>query len=214
VKSPRIATGRRGRVVDDVLRATAQELARVGYAALRVDDVAQVAGVNKTTIYRRWPTKAHLVSATLRREGEAGDVSPDSGSLREDLLIMLRSMVLQGKSPMLRVLVAEMTHPEVHAIGMGLRRSFESRWVATIARGMARGELPADTSPLLLTEVICATVMRRIIRGEEPADEEFCETVLDLVLAGASARGRRRPRLGSVRSLGGRPQTPGRAKTG
>ena len=57
--------GRSARIVADVLRATAEELARVGYAALRMEEVARVAGVNKTTVYRRWPTKEDLVSAAL-----------------------------------------------------------------------------------------------------------------------------------------------------
>ena len=54
--APRVG-GRSERVVRDVLDASAKELARVGYAALRMDDVAAAAGVNKTTVYRRWPTK-------------------------------------------------------------------------------------------------------------------------------------------------------------
>ena len=45
--------GRAARVVTDVLVATAEELSRVGYSALRVEDVATRSGVNKTTIYRR-----------------------------------------------------------------------------------------------------------------------------------------------------------------
>ena len=57
--------GRSARIVDGVLEATAEELSRVGYAALRVDEVAERSGVNKTTIYRRWPTKSDLVRATL-----------------------------------------------------------------------------------------------------------------------------------------------------
>ena len=55
--------GRSARVVQEVLTATAEELGRSGYAALRIEDVAERAGVNKTTIYRRWPTKAALVKA-------------------------------------------------------------------------------------------------------------------------------------------------------
>ena len=64
--------GRAARVVSDVLIATAEELTRVGYAAFRVEDVAARSGVNKTTIYRRWPTKPELVTAAVR--------TPDSAS--------------------------------------------------------------------------------------------------------------------------------------
>jgi hypothetical protein len=57
---------------------------------------------------------------------------------------------------------------------------------------MARGELPVETSPLLLTEVIMATVVGRIMRGEEPPEPSFYEEVVDLVLAGAVSLGRQR----------------------
>src|SRR3984885_1261290 len=85
--------GRSARVVAEVLRATAEELARVGYAALRMEDVARAAGVNKTTVYRRWPTKMRLVAEAMRHERERRSVAPDTGSLREDLRVMLTALV-------------------------------------------------------------------------------------------------------------------------
>ena len=57
---------RRGEpVIRRALAATLRELARVGYAALRFEEVAGRAGVNKTTVYRRWPDKQALVRAAL-----------------------------------------------------------------------------------------------------------------------------------------------------
>src|SRR6266487_2194893 len=77
--------GRSRRVVDEILRATAEELSTSGYAGLRIEDVAARSGVNKTTIYRRWPRKSDLVSAALLHLW-ADEAPPDTGSLREDLL--------------------------------------------------------------------------------------------------------------------------------
>ena len=57
--------GRSARVVADVLRVTLELIGEHGFAGLRVEDVAARAGVNKTTIYRRWPTRADLVVAAL-----------------------------------------------------------------------------------------------------------------------------------------------------
>src|SRR5262249_40598485 len=76
--------GRSERVVRAVLAATTAELGRVGYAALRMEDVATTAGVNKTTVYRRWPTKADLVGAAMRGLGAPAQPAPDTGSLRGD----------------------------------------------------------------------------------------------------------------------------------
>jgi AcrR family transcriptional regulator len=185
---PRVrAGGRSARVVAEVLRATAEELARVGYVALRMEDVARAAGVNKTTVYRRWPTKMQLVSEAMGRERELCSVTPDTGSLREDLGIMLRSIAEQGRSPLARAWLSELGNTEVRAIMRGFRHQFESQWVAVIARGMARGELPPDSSPLLLAEVVVAPIVGRLVRGEEPPTVEFCSQVIDLVLAGVLA---------------------------
>jgi AcrR family transcriptional regulator len=189
------AGGRSARVVSEVLRATAEELGRVGYLALRVEDVALHAGVNKTTIYRRWPTKADLVSAVLRDAAEGCEAPPDTGAVRDDLLILVGRLAEHGRAPWVKVMMAECIHPEVYAIVHGLKHQFEADWVRAIARGMARGEVPPDASPLLVTELITSAVIGRIVRGEEAPDAPFRESVVDLVLAGAGAtvRGLQRP---------------------
>jgi AcrR family transcriptional regulator len=182
------AGGRSARIVAEVLRATAEELARVGYAALRMEEVAHAAGVNKTTVYRRWPTKMQLVSEAMVHERERRAVDPNTGSLREDLRIMLHAFVESGRTPLARAWLSELGNAEVRTIMRGSRHFFESQWTTVIARGMARGELPADTSPLFLTEVLVAPVVGRLVRGEELPTDEFCAGVIELVLIGAGAR--------------------------
>src|SRR5688500_15054981 len=79
--------GRAAKVVDRVVKATAEELSRVGYAAMRVEDVAARSGVHKTTIYRRWPTKEDLVAATITTMIRRSDrrAAIDTGTVRGDL---------------------------------------------------------------------------------------------------------------------------------
>jgi AcrR family transcriptional regulator len=179
--------GRSERIVADVLDATAAELARVGYAALRMEDVARSAGVNKTTVYRRWPTKRELVTDMLKRERDRRLPPPNSGSVREDLRLMLSSFVEQGSKPLARVWASELVNPEVQAIIHGFRHECEAEWATIIARGMARGQLPAETSPLLLVELVLGPVVGRLIRGEEKPTDEFCCQIIDHVLAGTQS---------------------------
>ena len=73
-------------MVKSVLEAAIAEIARVGYAALRVDEVAARAGVNKTTVYRRWPTKPALVTAAIRSLFGVQTEPPDTGALEGDLM--------------------------------------------------------------------------------------------------------------------------------
>ncbi len=66
-----MARPRNAAIAGKVLAAAAEELRRGGYEGLSIDRVAERAGVAKTTLYRRWPSKAELVVAlitTLRED--------------------------------------------------------------------------------------------------------------------------------------------------
>src|ERR671929_141080 len=79
---------------DGVIRAAILRLlADVGYGALTMDAVAAEAGVGKATIYRRWRTKQDLVVDTIAELNRAEALPPDTGSLEEDLRVMLHTIV-------------------------------------------------------------------------------------------------------------------------
>src|SRR5437763_13177333 len=92
---PRRVSGRRrgADLVQAILRAAADELLESGYAGFSMDRVAQRARTNKNAIYRRWASRAALAVAAYRhcRQMAGGDRPlPDTGSLREDALELLR----------------------------------------------------------------------------------------------------------------------------
>src|ERR1700747_443875 len=76
-------------VVQKVRRATRAELARGGFPARAIEGVAKAANVNRTTIYRRWPSKSALLLAVLEPGLERFDHEPDTGSLHGDLLALM-----------------------------------------------------------------------------------------------------------------------------
>ena len=85
---------RRGAMLEGaILRAAWEELAAVGYANLTMEGVAARAGTSKAVLYRRWPNRAELVIAAMRQEAPmlSGEV-PDTGTLRGDVLALLRRM--------------------------------------------------------------------------------------------------------------------------
>src|SRR3712207_1543584 len=77
--------GRSARVRAAVLSATIDALVDVGYDGLSVEDVARRAGVHKTTVYRRWPTRAALVAEATRERSQQVIPVPDTGTLAGDL---------------------------------------------------------------------------------------------------------------------------------
>src|ERR1700745_3279406 len=80
-RDPRIDTA--------VLRATVDLLGETGYAELSVDAIARRAGTSKPAIYRRWPSKAHLVHEAVFPIDEGTEL-PDTGSLADDVREMVR----------------------------------------------------------------------------------------------------------------------------
>ena len=176
-----------------MLGAAAKELARAGYAALRMDDVAAAAGVNKTTVYRRWPTKSDLVRATLHSLNEAKCAAPDLGSIRADLKSLLDTFVARMEKPdkrcIARMMHAEMEHPEVEELVRAMREEHLVPWQTVVARAIERGELPAGSDTRLIVDVVLGTVMSGVIRLQEKVDPGYLTAVVDLVVAGAKCGG-------------------------
>lgn len=185
--------GRSARVVASVLEATLDSLARGGYAGLTFDQVAERAGVSRTTIYRRWPSKPELVRAALLRFAETRPVGRDTGTVRGDLLELLRVRLFDNRalrergSGLLRGLMDELMDPELRAIGQLCEERFEGPVLMAIERGIARGELPAGTDPRLVMEPIFSTLTFKVLVMSKEPDLAFAERLVDLVLAGARA---------------------------
>ncbi|WP_257450154.1 TetR/AcrR family transcriptional regulator [Archangium lipolyticum] len=183
-------------VVRGVLEATLEELAVVGYGALRIDDVAARAGVNKTTIYRRWPTKQELVEAALHCVVVARVVPPDTGSLRGDLLETGRHMASLMRSAegqaLRRILIAEERNPEFTAIASLLRGAMDALPLPVIEAARTRGELAPGLESVLPFRVLAASIQHRLFMEGRDIDEGYLAQLVDLILLGALAPDKRK----------------------
>lgn len=181
--------GRAARVVCDVIRAAIAELAESGYVAMRMEAVAERAAVSKTTVYRRWPTKAALVRDAVGTLGMTRPAPPDTGSLEDQLRVVLGDLVAVAATPegmtVARVLTNELDHPEVAELSRELRAQFHEPWFLVLRRAVARGELPKRTDLKLIVEVLSATVGTRLFRDHEAVDTAFLRALISLVVGGA-----------------------------
>jgi len=98
LSSSPVTRRRRGAVLEEaLLEATWQELVELGYGALTIDGVAQRAGTSRPVLYRRWSSKPELVLAAVRHVLRRDRTStPDTGNLRDDILILLRDLNERG----------------------------------------------------------------------------------------------------------------------
>jgi AcrR family transcriptional regulator len=174
-------------IVRVVLDATLRQLGERGFAALSVEEIAKAADVNKTSVYRRWPTKVDLVLAALLTLREELPVLSESGSLRDDLVRAVQVKAALVATPRGRKIARAMMafgDAEVDTVVQALRECRYSVPHAVIEHAIKRGDLPADTDPALLSELLLAPVYYRILMLNEPVDVRYIEGVVDQVLLG------------------------------
>ena len=100
--------GRSARVREAVLKATLHTVAEHGADAVSISEIARQADVHETSIYRRWPTKEHLVLDALLDYSEAKLPIPNTGTLRDDLVAFSTAVTVYLDSPLGRTLVRSM----------------------------------------------------------------------------------------------------------
>lgn len=150
-----------------ILRAAADELRTSGYAGMTMDRVARRAGTNKNAIYRRWPHRAALGIAAYRYVAVTRTPAPDTGSLRDDALELLRAANATWSSPhgaILRdLLAAAADEPALLDLlrdqaGAG---PMNAAWLTLLSRAVARGEAaPTSVHPRV------AALPMTLLRGE------------------------------------------------
>ena len=185
-----ILGGRSEQVVRRVLDAAIVELARSGYAGFRMDEVASRAEVNKTTIYRRWPSRAALVTALVERMRAPLRESPlpDTGQLERDLVEAFARRFAVGRKVEGRAwarLLDERYSPEVEAIVGAAVDERRKEWMSMVTRGIDRGELPPGTDARLLLNLVRAIVDSR--SSSRRLDTIWLTIAVRTVIAGARA---------------------------
>jgi AcrR family transcriptional regulator len=176
-----------------VLEATLTQLAELGFERLSIPQVADIAGVNKTSIYRRWPTKVDLVRDALAIPLSHADEAPNTGALRTDLIALASTVAVFMQSrlgtALIRIMLAEGGNPEVRALANAAYSEADKHgpWIV-IQRALKRGEIRGQLDPSLMLFSIAGAIMHRVFVEQRDAPNEFIEQVVDLVLYGAASQ--------------------------
>jgi AcrR family transcriptional regulator len=180
---------RDARTDEAILSSTLELIAEHGVYELRMDDVARHAGVGKAAIYRRYGSKEELIGAAV-----AGLVSnivvPDTGSTREDLVVLMLRAVAVYSDP-----IAAGVMPSLVAFVNSdprLARTWRDGFVSgrrealvdVLERGVARGDLRADLNRELALDVLGGPLYYRLLVTGGAIDASLAEGVVDLVMRG------------------------------
>ena len=180
------------RIDDAVLRATVQLIGKTGYADLSVAAIARRAGTSKPAIYRRWPSKAHLVHEAVFPIGDATAL-PDTGSLAGDVREMMRRTVAVLTSPAARAalpgLVGEM------ATDLTLHTALLERFGDILSRGLterlgaaaARGAVRPDVTAADLVEALAGITFLALLTRGQALDDAWVDRTATMITRGISA---------------------------
>ncbi|MEB3072058.1 TetR/AcrR family transcriptional regulator [[Mycobacterium] vasticus] len=184
-----------------ILDAALAALAVQGYDATSMDDIAARAGVGKAAIYRRWSSKAALMTDALVywRPELLSDDAPDTGSLSEDLDLLVERAVRNDSDSIpsdlvLRVALEATRDPQLEAALDDLMLLRGRRIVKIVLdRAAARGEISADRDWSLVADVVTAMALLRVVKAQ-PVDAHYVREVIDTLVLPAvrSADGPRR----------------------
>ena len=172
-------------VVEKVREATMAELARVGFGGLTIEGVAKAANVNRTTIYRRWPSKGALLLAVLEPGLERFDHDPDTGSLAGDLLALMLQIGETAALPPWQAVhrAVGSTSDELKELVDTVNDRALGAFHRAFDRARARGELgPTDDTEMIAHLAFSGAILWAETRERVPTEEE-CRRILRVVLA-------------------------------
>jgi AcrR family transcriptional regulator len=172
-----------------VLAAAIEELAAHGFAAATVAGVAKRSGVHETTVYRRWVTRENLFVAALVERSADAIPAPDTGSIRGDLLAIVREVLAYVDSPVGSAILRAAALPVDDAYDEARKGFWAQRFDAlapVITRGIERGELRAGTDSRVLLEMLIAPIHGRLLVTGDPVSDELAELLVDMALNGVA----------------------------
>jgi AcrR family transcriptional regulator len=176
-----------------ILAAASRVLAESGLAGLTIEGVAELAGVGKASIYRRWPSRGALAFDASVSDYMAGQPTRDTGSLEGDLLATARDWIRTVRrlpwGRTLKGLIAEVQHDP------SLAGAWRDRFVnrvreqrrSIVERAIQRGEMPAGSDPELVLDLLYGALYHRYLQGHLPLTDSFAKGIARMVAVAARA---------------------------
>lgn len=169
-----------------ILDAAHDILAAEGLAGFTIEAVARRARAGKPTVYRWWPSRAHLLFAVFERQKEPFR-EPATGTLEGDIRAYL-TFVLDcwRETPagnIFRSIIAEAQANEAAAHALAqynlARRARNARWL---------GKHVPEEDAATLADLVTAYALQRLAAGQlDPRDEDVARAARLLARAAKSA---------------------------
>ncbi|MGW0830051.1 TetR/AcrR family transcriptional regulator [Streptomyces prunicolor] len=164
-----------------ILVAAFELVGEVGYAGLTIEGIANRAGCGKQTIYRWWPSKAHVLLEALAVKADLYITNADHGSYTDDVRAFLEDTFRLSRQQrvvdILRVLMAEAQINE--EFGELFRSSFLQRrrdaLQVVLDRARTRGDLPPRPAASTVLDIVFGTLWYRLLTTRRPMGDDLVE---------------------------------------
>lgn len=183
--SPDVAVRRRDDVLMSAIReATRSELTDHGYSGVTFEGVARRAKTSKPVLYRRYPSRAHMVVDALLALPRQTAPTGGAPSLREDLLALLDAIMLRidriGINTY-RSLIADADDELLDTITAQLAELADQTIYRALANARDRGEIGPAKIPDRAATAIAALVRSEVFFARGPVGKDTLIDILDNV---------------------------------
>jgi AcrR family transcriptional regulator len=176
--TPARAPGRPRSGVDAVVfAATLRTVHELGYAHATVDRIAAAAGIAKTTVYRRWPSKGALITACL--VDAFGPVPLNGGSPEEILSTAIRWIAGKIGEPGIGAAFAGVFTDAVN--DPDLRRILSTRLQDPYRLALQDALDEPERRVLFFIDVVVGTLLHCMGMTGEPMADTDVDTLVDMV---------------------------------
>jgi AcrR family transcriptional regulator len=177
--------GRSARIQQAVHDATKELLAAVGRDELTIPAIATRAGVNPTTIYRRWGDLAALLSDVAADRFRQADPPVETGSLEGDLTTWSEQFLEEMGSGPGRSYIAEVLTGDSTGDNAGICARYAAEAISTIVQRFPHLGPPKVDE--VLDHVVAPILYRILFTSERPATG-YPTSLVARLLSGAAPR--------------------------
>lgn len=174
--------GRSARVLAAVQQAATELICERGPENVSIPAIAARAGVNPTSIYRRWGDVHQLLASVAEARLAPESLPQDTGNLREDLTLWAEDLLDHISSPegyaSLRTVINATADGEVRHRCLSKRADQVD---LILERARARGEGRPTTAQVM--DHVLAPLHFRVLFGVEPTDNAYARGLVDELLA-------------------------------